>query len=370
MKINEKNQLKILNTIQKAGKFLDVKKLLINLWVVFIVSIKGTGKSHSAMVLCIDYMLKKKNWAWIRNTKEELESSDLIGSFTKLLYNLGLLDNYIVTPVGVYFKPDKDEDTKLLMGKFLYMSRPLNSASQNALQCELIVYDEFINPTFHMKNLHTQFCLMCDTLARKKECTVLLLGNKHATENDLLNGFGIEFDWENPENQVVINNQSGAMGYWIGDWKIKDMGKAQQQRQKWGAYNASLSSFQHAGVATSQNRSVYKWELNDIGKSFTPLYKITLQGAVALFGYYKHANGATYLYVKEQQMASEYPNIPHYCIMPYDKESYNVFLAKDNALSIAEIYIAYFNAGKMLYDTAFIKDICRMMLPYIKQLVN
>jgi hypothetical protein len=73
------------------------------------------------------------------------------------------------------------------------MSKPFNLTSQNALACELIIYDEIINPSFVKKNLFGDFIKLCDTLKRKKTAKIFLLGNKHKTDNDLLDGFGVEF---------------------------------------------------------------------------------------------------------------------------------------------------------------------------------
>jgi hypothetical protein len=170
--------LKQLKTMRDKHEFLKVKNFYSDKQVLMIVSYKGTGKSYGAMEECIVCLEKGEEFAWIRNTKEELEKSDVIASFTRIMLDMNILDKYRVDIQGIYrLCPENKKGIKVAC--FVYMSRSGNFASQNALNhLTLIVYDEFINPTFIKKNLFIDLFALTNTLGRTNIPRLILLGNK------------------------------------------------------------------------------------------------------------------------------------------------------------------------------------------------
>lgn len=354
--------------IFKSRSFINVKDFIDNKnHIIGLVTVKGTGKSYSALNLCIDEIESGNECAWIRNTEKEIIKSNLVGSFRSILLERNLIEKYIVQSDGVYEIVKKDDaEVKILKIMFLHMSKPLNSASQNALtRCKTIIYDEFINPTFTMSNLHAQFVLLCHTLKRKNIANVFLLGNKHTSENDIMDGFGVEFDWEKKDLQIHIDNAADVQFYFFPDYKVADFDESNEQVAKWSKYNRSLQEFNTGGIAINPKRNVINWERNNIASIFKPMWKFTINRANFILGSCMVNNEVNY-YIKEETHASEYPELKYYCFIPSDKEDYNIYISPQEDTDKIEFLINKFNRGILYYSSYFTKESFRSFLPFIR----
>jgi len=355
-----------LNAFVATGKYMNAYDFINPLYTLtYIMDKKGTGKSTAFMNLCIDKMLEGDNFVWIRNTLNEFQASQVAASFNKEFTERGIIDRYIATEKGVWeiVKINEKREQRLLVAMFGYASNFLANSSQNSLKkVKWIVWDEFINPDFNKPNLFVLAMKAFDTYKRKNIAHVFLLGNKHTTSNDMLEGSGVEFDWDSNENQVYFDKDSSTQAFYIGQHDVKENEAAVAQINKWGKYNSATRAFYEGHASAIPNRNVVNWERNSIEDIFTPLWKFTIDEQDFCLG--KLKNGC--FYVKSIFNSNEFSDVKGwYCFYPQDKTDYNVYLHPRKDTSHIKVLISAYSNGILYYDWYNTQDVVKRILFFI-----
>lgn len=368
---------KILDDYKKNKSFLDVRDFYKFAKMIIIISYKGTGKSWSAMDSCIDEIQLGNECAWIRNSQTEIQLSNVEESFDTILDIRNIHENYKVREKGIYeidstIKNDKGR-LKLM---FANMTKPYNSASQNALKkCNLIVYDEFINPTFHKKNLCADFLKLCHTVMRKNEAHVILLGNKHEANNDILAELAIEFDWENTQDQIIYRQEDEILALYLDKWEVAGMKSSNDLIEKWSKYSNSMKMFSSGNISSNNMSSVKNWFIHKIENSFCPLFRFDLSDTRYCIGEIdSDENKSVYgvnnpVYIKQLDFDNEYLELPTYCYLPIDKKPDNKYIYDIDNFKTVEFMLNRYSKGELFFSTAYGKEEFKRLLPFLKAIL-
>lgn len=355
-----------LNKFVASGKYINAYDFVNPLYTLtYIIDFKGTGKSTAFMNLCVDKLVLGENFAWGRNTKVEFENSRVPDSFNSIFIERGIADKYQATERGVYeiIKIDEKREQRILRALFFYMSKPLSTSSQNALKtCKTIVWDEFINPDFNKPNLFHNAMKLFDTLKRKNIAYVFCLGNKHTSSSDMLEGSGVEFNWDSTANQCYFDKDSSTQAFYIGKHIVTENIEAVEQINRWSKYNEASNVFYQGGASQIPNRMVVNWTRNNVAKVFQPLWKFTMDNQDFCLG--KVTNGC--FYVKSMFQGDEYPNVKGwFCFYPTDKTAYNKYLHPKKDISHIKLLVNAYSNGILYYDWFNTQEVVKQMLYFV-----
>lgn len=367
----------VIDSYIKEEKFLNVKDFFHFAKCLIFITYKGTGKSYSAMKACIEELKKGNEFAWIRNTDIELQNSKVDDSFSAILQEEGLDNEYIVRRRGIYkINPNKPHEKGILKGVFANMNSPYNLASQNALnKCVLIVYDEFINPTFHKKNLFSDFMKLAHTLMRKQEATIIMLGNKHEANNDLLAELGLEFNWELNTNQYIFRPEQEVLGLYLTRWTPKGMKGSNELIEKLSKYSPSMINFTQGNISSNTMESVKNWYIHNIEAMFRPKFKFDLNQTrycvgeiisdkdINIFGVERP------IYIKQLDFNSEFEGLYIYCYRPMDKLPDNKFVYDIENFKTVNFLLNRYSKGELFFSSAFGKEEFKLLLPFLKTIL-
>ena len=366
----EKDVWDTLNTFIDNKQFIDVRAFFKFAKMLIIISYKGTGKSYSAMKGCIDELKKGNEFVWVRNTEKEYINSKVSDSFRTILHETNLDTNYVVRNNGIYFvnNTQDKQDRGLLKALFNTMNKSLNSASQNALnKCTMIVYDEFINPEFRKATLFKDFITMSQTMMRKNPAQLVLLGNKHESNNDILTNLGVEFDWENEKHQILYRKEQELLVLYLGKYEIEKMNDANLLIEKWSMYSPSMKKFNSGGLFLNNMYAVKNWEMNNLAKVFKPKFRFDLNGIRYCVGEIED-EGETYLYIKQLDSNYEFEKETKriYCYLAKDKKADNIFVYDIDDLDSVELLLRFYNKGKLYFSSAYGEGEFKLLLFLLK----
>lgn len=364
----------ILENYKKKKAFLDVRDFYKFAHCLIFITYKGTGKSWSAMKSCVEQLKDNKEFAWVRNSDKEIQLSKVGDSFMTIFREVNIDEFYKVKDNGIYqIDPTNKFDKGVLKGIFSNMTKPYNTASQNALtKCNLIVYDEFINPTFHKKNLFSDFMKLAHTLMRKNTAHIVLLGNKHEANNDILAELGIEFDWENTEDQIIYRPEQDILALYLDKWEIEGMKNSNSLVEKLSMYSPSMKQFSNGGITSNNMGDVKNWFIHNIENSFKPIFRFDLSdsrycvGEIELKANKGVSEGEKSIYIKLLDFDSEYNNIPCYCYLANDKRSDNRYIYDVEDYKTIEFLMNWYSKGKMYFSHAYAKQEFKRLLTFLK----
>lgn len=367
----------VLENYKKNKSFLDVRDFYKFAKCLVFITYKGTGKSWSAMESCVEQLKDGKEFAWVRNSDTEIKLSKVGDSFMTILRMYKVSDYYKVKDNGLYeVNPEQYNDKGKLVGIFSNMTKPYNTASQNALtKCNLIVYDEFINPTFHKKNLFSDFMKLAHTLMRKNEAHIILLGNKHESNNDILAELGIEFDWENKENQIIYRPDQDLLALYLDKWEIEGMKNSNDLVEKLSKYSPSMQQFSSGGISSNNMGDVKNWYIHKIQDNFKPIFRFDLRETRYCVGEINSIeNKSVYgvdrvCYIKLLDYDNEFNNTPTYCYHPQDKRSDNRYIYDIEDFKTVEYLMNRYAKGEMFYSHAYAKNDFKVMLPFLRMIL-
>lgn len=373
MKSEIQVKTEVINKIQKWIKnkqFLNVPAFFDidpNIKCVLCITYKGTGKTYSCMNQVLLDMRKGKPSAWIRNTKEEFKQSGVTASFNRYLHDMGIENNYKVRTDGIYTIDDKNNrfDLGRLKVQFSTMNNAFNTASQNSIEAEWIVYDEVINPDFHKAFLVRDFNNLVRTLQRTNNAKIIILGNAHQSSNDLINGLGVEFDWESGKTQVIYRQEQGLLALYIERYEISAIKQADISTDRLFMYSEQVRDFNEGKVANNNSWGVKNpLMIPYFNERFKPhwIYDILdgqqrISFAVGTIEAYANYPREKYLYV-EQLFRDKYKdyNLTRLCYRPQDSNENNIYVYKTQDMNTVKTLINYHNTGLLLFTTDYGRD--------------
>lgn len=360
----------ILKNYKKNKSFINVADFLKYCNFLIIISYKGTGKSYSAYkYLAERYLHHGEQFAIIRNTEIERENSKVEDSLLSILNEQ--------RPEGYTFKArrggiyktleDVHNDRGELIGLTPTMNKSYNMSSQNALnKCVNILYDEFINPDFNKKNLFSDFLKLVHTLTRKNIPKIILLGNKHSANNDILNELGVEFDWENNTEQIITRERMHLIALYLDKWEISEMNKANSYIEALSEFSPSMRNFSSGNIGNNNLYGVISWAYNELYKAFTPLFKYDLNGTRYAVGTILKDNEPI-TYIKQMDFSHEFKDCAKiYCYNPTDKLPDNIYINDVEDLSSVEYLINQYSKGRLYFSSAYAREDFKLLLAKLK----
>ena len=334
---------------------------------VAVITNKGTGKTTSCMKRMLTRVAKhQKQGVWIRNTKEELKNSAVVSSFNSEIINLKLQDHYFAREEGVMYKNNVWDRTELAQLKIMFanMNKSHNISSQTALQnVEWIVYDEVINREFNKPNMELDFINLIKTMQRKMNAKVIVLGNAHDSDNDILNSLGANFDWLSGKTQVIYREKQRMLAIYMETYVIRESSEAEQWTNDLFMFSEEVQDFIAGKVAVFNSRDIINTHmLADYNEKFQPLwiYEVNDSGhstitsfAVGLYDDYL---------IIEKLVGDKYSEIPHLAYRSVDKTSYNTFIYDYKDLRTVEWLLDYYSNGKIKFSSVYAREMFTMLI--------
>lgn len=353
---------KIFNYVKnyKGQDFLDMSLILnTDFNICFVISARNLGKSLRTMTHIIKDCIKNNNeFLYIRNTEIELKTSNAISTFYNYLnfINSDLINYYEIKNNGIYYLKSPKK-----LGSFIYFSKSKNSKSQGELNnVKWIVYEEFINPDFICANCINRFADIFKTYQRNNEVKTIFLGNKDdLLENDFLIEFGIDFDLNNKNNQIIWNSERKILAILINyPLRRKDIIESQKQYEK--IFENTTAEYYSKGLnfKTINKKNIFSWNYHKIYNSYKPLYKIRWSDNMAGVGFWNDK-----LYIKEITDLNEFKDVIEYSLDLLNINSHNIYIRDYSILDI--IYI-YMKKDALYYSSTYIRDKFKIIIGYIE----
>lgn len=334
----------------KGEEFIRMDKILkADFNICFLIGARNIGKSLQTMAYILkDCINNNKQFVYIRNTEIELKSSNVITSFFNYIYYActDFLDDCIIKSDGIYYKNNKRK-----LCTFLYFSKSKNTKSQGELNdVKWIVYEEFINPDFICKNCINRFADIFKTYQRNNIIKTIFLGNKDdLLENDFLIEFGIDFNLDDTNNQIIINKNRKILGILINyPLRKKELLDVQKQYENIFENTTAEQYTKGLNFLSRCKKDVYSWNYHNINNHYKPLYKLSWHYCTAVVGLWNDK-----LYVKELFSLDEYKNVPEYALDMISVNSNN-HLIKD--YSILDVIYNYIKTDGLYYSSVYIKQ--------------
>lgn len=370
-----------------SKQFLDIPSLFKiddNIKCIVAITYKGTGKSTSCIrSICKNIDKKDYQAAWIRNTEKEYLNSKVDDSFTYWLIEEGKFEHYKVRSNGIYEVDDVTNrfDKGKLKVLFTTMNKAFNTASQNAIEhCKLIVYDEVINPDFHKPFLVRDFNNLVRTLQRKSNSKICIFGNAHQSDNDLLAGLGIEFDWESGKTQIIYRQEQGLLAIYLERYDIAALQEADTATDRLFMYSEEVQNFNEGKVATNNTWNVKnKLMIPYFKERYEPLFLFDINDkgtritcAAGNIKAYKDFPASDVLFV-ERLSTNKYKKLqlPRLCFRPQDKFSDNFYVYESKDLSTIKFMIYKYSNGLLQFDTTWSRNyFTSNLLVYLKMFLQ
>lgn len=335
----------------------------------FVITARNLGKSRGTMTYVLKDCIENNNeFLYIRNTEIELRSSNVITTFYNYLdYVESEIDfNYEVKPNGVYHLHSHKK-----LGSFLYFSRSKNSKSQGELNnVKWIIYEEFINPDFVCKSCINRFADIFKTYQRNNVIKTVFLGNKDdLLENDFLIEFGIDFDLNNKDNQIIWNEDKKILAILINyPLRKKDVLESQKQYENIFTNTTAEDYTKGLSFKTIKTKNIFSWNYHKIADNFKALYKLRWADNYCCVGIWNSDK----LYVKELVDLEDFKDVVEFTVDINNTNSHNNFLEDYDILDII-----YFHMKKdaLFYSSMYIRDqfhviLCRIEYVYRNQKIK
>ena len=184
--------------------------------------------------------------------------------------------HYYAKVDGIFFKNNVWDRTELPQLKVMFadMNKSHNISSQTALEHgEWIVYDEVINREFSKPNAELDFIDLIKTMQRKMNAKIILLGNAHDSDNDILNALGANFDWLSGKTQVIYRAKQRMLAIYMETYRISETSEAEEWTNDLFMYSEEVKDFIEGKVAVFNSRDIVNVQmLEDFKDKFQPLW--------------------------------------------------------------------------------------------------
>ena len=352
----EKESLEIINSAINNNTFIDFNKF----WelhkkygvkmMVFITTKGVSGKSTGWTNIIMKNIKQNPNFnaTWIRNTKEELDSSDIYSSFyTAMVNNNFDMDKWYVNRAGVFFKNglknDKDRGKKYVA--FADMNKTSKYASQNSLACDLIIYDEIINKDFNKPYLSYDLYTMIKTQQRTKNALVVLLANSHEADNDIINELGIDFDWMSGKTQIQYYDRKKLLAVYVQAYRNKKSNDADQDTDNLFMDSKIVQQFSSGKVAINNRWCVRSTNMiTDFDNRFKPIWIYNVNDEKQLMSFAVGLLDNKLLYIQHLEEIPSY-QVPHLCYRAVDKVPDNIYVWDTKDYQTIKILLNNYNSG-------------------------
>ena len=380
--IVEQESYNIINSAIKNSTFIDFNKfwelhLQYKVKMMVFITTKGvSGKSTGWSNIIIKNIKENENFnaTWIRNTKEELDSSDIYSSFNKALsVNNFDMEKWYVNRAGVFYKQGKRTTTE--RGRkfvaFADMNKVSKYASQNSLECDLIVYDEIINKDFNKPFLAYDLYTMIKTQQRRKNALVVLLANSHEADNDIINELGIEFDWTSGKTQIHYYEEKKLLAVYVQAYKNRQMTDADVDTDNLFKDSKIVQQFASGKVAINNTWCVKSTNMiKDFDNRFKPLWIFNVNDERQNMSFSVGLLDHKILYIQHLETQVEY-KVPKLCYRPVDKLPDNTYVWDTQDYQTIKILLNNYNTGNLLFNKTYTRDIfIKVILPKLKMLLE
>ena len=258
----------------------------------FIIGGRGIGKTYSAIHMCVTEFSGR--FMYLRNTREQLqESCGAFGNPFKKWANDHKLDivmevekKHAVINSYLY---DQGETIKEMIGTGANLSTFENLRGIDQSNCELILYDEFIENRTLSFDQYKAFLNMYETVNRNRELEekaplkVLLLSNAQRLGNPILRGFNLI--------PVIENMQKNNQRIWTNETIRIELpfSEVSEAKRKTALYQASNGSDYNAEALDN----------NFINDSFAGVRKVNINEYIPIvciddIYIYKHKSDSIY----------------------------------------------------------------------------
>lgn len=318
----------------KDNDFLKVEQFIewdSDYFVTCIISPRGLGKTHSALVLAEEitkndgkFVVTRLNDAAFKKFKDDIEK----------------VEGWKCSLQGQTIK--KDGSTIAYLSS---INTYANSKGGTYPDVKFMVFDEF-NEDIYIENAFAKFVMLVDSFKRhRKDFACVLLGNMINKNNWFLNAMGLRIDWKREDDQVFYLKEYGVKVVVIGSASYRKLNEERQQINKLASADAASTAFynerEFLNDETDMVTNFNKW----VKPTFTPLFSFRYLDNKYVFGVYTEQNGFKYFFTDRWSVFySDYTNIKEFSFDLMGNTNKNSKILEDD--DIEDVQQKFFQIAK------------------------